>query len=123
LSPAGDIWALGITLVEALARSVPASPEQRPATGYLPTTAAPTLVDTVQRCLSHDPGRRPTAIDLGAPFKRAPQASGISVPQAVAPDAPGRAVPPPASGISIPQAVAPDALGRAAPPSESPKQL
>jgi TonB family protein len=123
LSPAGDIWALGITLVEALARSVPASPEKRSATGYLPTTVAPTLVDAVQRCLSHDPGSRPTAIDLGAPFKRAPQASGISVPQAVAPDAPGRAAPPPASGISVPQAVAPDAPGRAAPPAESPKQL
>ena len=119
LSPAGDIWALGITLVEALARSVPASPENRSATGYLPTTVAPTLVDTVQRCLSHDPGSRPTAIDLGAPFKRAPQASGISVPQAVAPDAPGRAAPPPASGISIPQAVAPDAPGRAVPPPAS----
>jgi TonB family protein len=122
LSPAGDIWALGITLVEALARSVPASPERRSATDYLPTTVAPTLVDTVQRCLSHDPGSRPTAIDLGAPFKRAPQASGISVPQAVAPDAPGRAVPPPASGISIPQAVAPDAPVRAAPPPEPPQQ-
>src|SRR6202030_6429 len=123
LSPAGDIWALGITLVEALARSVPASPEKRSATGYLPTTVAPTLVDAVQRCLSHDPGSRPTAIDLGASFKRASQASGISVPQAVAPDAPGQAVPPPASGISVPQAVVRDAPGRAAPPAESPKQL
>jgi TonB family protein len=95
LSPAGDIWALGITLVEALTRRVPASPDKESVTACLPTTVAPTLVDTVQRCLSHDPGSRPTAIDLEAPFKRAPQASGISVPQAVIRDAPGRAAPPP----------------------------
>ena len=122
LSPAGDIWALGITLVEALSRSVPASPDKQSATDYLPTTVAPTLVDSIQRCLSRDPGSRPTAIDLGAPFKRAPQAFGISVPEAVVPDAPGPAAPPPASGISVPPAVVADAPGRAAPPPESPKQ-
>ncbi len=122
LSPAGDIWALGITLVEALSRSVPASPDKQSATAYLPTTVAPTLVDTIQKCLRHDPGSRPTAIDLQAAFKRAPPASGSSVPQAVVRDAPVRAAPPPASGISIPQAVVSDAPVLAAPPPEPPQR-
>jgi TonB family protein len=95
LSPAGDIWALGITLVEALTRRVPASPDKESVTASLPTTVAPTLVDTVRRCLSHDPGSRPTAIALEAPFRPAPQVSGVSAPQAVVRDPPDRAAPPP----------------------------
>jgi TonB family protein len=95
LTPAGDIWSLGITLVEALTRRVPASPDKESATACLPATVAPTLLDTIQRCLSHDPGSRPTAIELEAPFKRAPQPSAVSVPQAVVRDAPVRAAPPP----------------------------
>jgi TonB family protein len=97
LSPAGDIWALGMTMVEALARRVPASPDAQSAIACLPTTLAPTFVDTVKRCLTHDPGSRPTAIDLQAPFKRAPQAAAVSVPQAVVRAAPDLAAPPPKS--------------------------
>jgi TonB family protein len=94
LSSAGDIWALGMTMVEALTQRVPASPDKQSAPACLPTPVTPALVDTIQRCLSHDPGSRPTASDLEAPFKRAPQAPAVSVPQAVAREAPGRAAPP-----------------------------
>jgi TonB family protein len=94
LSPAGDIWALGLTMVEALTRRVPGSPDEQSATAYLPATLAPTFLDTVQRCLSHDPARRPTVSDLEAQFKRAPPASVVSVPQAVVREAPDRPAPP-----------------------------
>jgi TonB family protein len=94
LSPAGDIWGLGITMVEALTQRLPAWPDERSETACLPTTLPPTFVDTVQRCLSHNPASRPTATDLEAQFKRAPQASVVSVPQAVVREAPGRAAPP-----------------------------
>jgi serine/threonine protein kinase len=97
LSPGGDIWALGITMVEALTQRVPGSPDEQSATAWLPATLAPTLVDTVRRCLSHDPGSRPTAIDLQAQFKPAPPASGAAAPQAVTRDAPVPAAPPPES--------------------------
>jgi len=92
LSPASDIWGLGLTMVEALTQSLP-WPDERSATASLPTTLPPTFVDIVQRCLSHNPASRPTATDLEAQFKRAPPASVVSVPQAVVREAPGRAAP------------------------------
>ena len=88
LSPAGDMWGLGVTLVEALTQCLPAWPEERSETACLPTTLAPELVDTVQRCLSHNPDSRPTATDLQAQFKRTPQAPVVSVPRAVVGEAP-----------------------------------
>src|SRR6202521_1931354 len=94
LSPASDIWGLGITMVEALTQSLPAWPDEGSETASLPTTLPPRFVDTVQRCLSHNPASRPTATDLEAQFKRTPQASVASVPQAVVREAPGRAAPP-----------------------------
>jgi TonB family protein len=94
LSPASDIWGLGMTMVEALTQCLPAWPDERSETACLPTTLPPTFVDTVQRCLSHNPASRPTATDLAAQFKRAPQAPVVSVPQAVVREAPGRAGPP-----------------------------
>jgi TonB family protein len=97
LYPAGDIWALGVTLVEASTQSLPVWPGERPAAVRLPTTLAPALADTVQRCLSHNPTGRPTAIELEAQFKPAPLASGISAPQAFGRDAPARAAPAPES--------------------------
>ena len=92
-SAAGDIWGLGITMVEALTQSLPWPGEQaEPAS--LPATLPPAFVDTVQRCLSHNPASRPTAAELEAQFKGAPQAPVASVPQPVVHEAPGRAVPP-----------------------------
>jgi TonB family protein len=94
LSPAGDIWALGITLVEALTQRLPAWPDERSETARLPSTIPPAFVDTVQRCLSQNPASRPTATDLEAQFKRAPPVSVVSVPQPVVREAPRRATPP-----------------------------
>lgn len=94
LSPAGDIWALGITMVEALTQSVPARPDEGSLTACLPATLPPAFVGTIQRCLSHDPASRPTARELEAQFKPAPQPSVVSVPQPVVREGPYRAAPP-----------------------------
>jgi len=94
LSPAGDIWALGMIMVEALTQRLPAWSDERSATPCLPPSLAPALADTVQRCLSHDPASRPTAADLFAQFKGAAQApSAVPVLQTVVREAPGRARP------------------------------
>jgi TonB family protein len=88
ISAAGDIWGLGITMVEALTQSLP-WPDERSETACLPTNLPPAFVDTVQRCLSHNPAGRPTAADLQAQFRRTPPL--VSVPQAVVREAPRRA--------------------------------
>ena len=69
VSTAGDIWALGITLVEALTQTPPAWSRDSTDSVALPTTLPPEFLDTVQRCLNRDPGQRPTVAQLMAQFK------------------------------------------------------
>ena len=98
LSPAGDIWALGITMVEALTQRLPASPDRQSVAACLPATLAPAFVDTIQRCLRHDPASRPSAAELEGQGKGTPQSEQSSAPQAaVVSEAPPRAPPPHAS--------------------------
>jgi serine/threonine protein kinase len=92
LAPAGDMWALGMTVVEALTQRLPASGEQSLTAG-LPTTLAPTLVDTVQRCLSRDPASRPTAIELESRFRCVPREPELGIPAGPPRDTPDRAPP------------------------------
>src|SRR5450755_546788 len=94
ISAAGDIWALGITIVEALTQRPPAWPDERSDTASLPASLPPTFVETVRRCLSRNPADRPTVTDLEAQIKRAPQARVVSIPQPVVRKATGRATPP-----------------------------
>lgn len=68
-SPAGDIWALGMTLVEAFTRR----------TAWPASFPAP-YVDTARRCLSSNPADRPTVIELEAQYKPSPRAPSPSVP-------------------------------------------
>ncbi|MGO9423813.1 MAG: TonB family protein [Steroidobacteraceae bacterium] len=93
-STAGDVWALGITLVEALTQQPPAWPEDRSETVSLPPGLPPALVDTVRRCLCRDPAERATVGELEAQCKRPPQAPVNSIPEPFAPAPPDRAAPP-----------------------------
>ncbi len=74
-STAGDIWGLGITLVEALTQTPPAWSRESCESVFLPANLAPQFVDTVQRCLNRDPGERPAIAELVAQFKQAPPAT------------------------------------------------
>jgi TonB family protein len=83
ISAAGDIWALGITLVEALTQGPPVWPDKGSEIVSLPPSLPPTFVETVRRCLSRNPADRPTVTDLEAQFNQAPQAAVLSSPQPV----------------------------------------
>ncbi|MDP9083118.1 MAG: TonB family protein [Pseudomonadota bacterium] len=84
ISTAGDIWGLGITLVEALTQAPPAWSRDTLDTVALPANLAQEFMGTVQRCLQRDPGHRPAIAELAAQFKRsAPTAPDSAAPAVV----------------------------------------
>jgi outer membrane biosynthesis protein TonB len=85
---AGDVWALGITLVEALTQRDPTWPDENSDTVSLPAILPPEFVDTVRRCLSRNPANRPTIADLEAQFKPTPAAPVAPAPEPAVQPAP-----------------------------------
>ncbi len=69
ITPAGDVWCLGATIVEALTQH---PPDEHGQTRSLPDTLPSAFADTVRRCLNPNPAHRPAIADLGAQFKGAP---------------------------------------------------
>jgi hypothetical protein len=63
-STAGDIWALGVLLYEALTRSTPAKPDERSHGVVLPADFPATLADVTRECLSRRPADRPSVTAL-----------------------------------------------------------
>src|SRR5262249_9572061 len=106
LLPAGDIWALGVTLVEALGRCLP-WPDEGSGSLCLPPTFPADFVGLIERCLNRDPAHRPTAASLEAQFKSTPQASPPAA-QPLVREAPRAAGPPtqPRRRSSLPLAAA-----------------
>jgi outer membrane biosynthesis protein TonB len=131
---AGDMRVLGATLVEALTQTRPKleGPAEAPA---LPATLSPGLADALQRCLSPEPGTRPTVSELRNQIDPAPEAVPPSVPTAeLAAEMPTAEVPAaemlpagvPAAEVRAPQVVAPAPAptmsARPAPPPPGPTQ-
>ena len=105
-SIAGDIWALGVTLVESLTQHPPVWSGEQSETVSLPTSVPAPLASTVRRCLSHAPGNRPSAVELEAQYKPAPQAREVLTPPAQLTSVPPARVPSaaPARVTSVPPA-------------------
>ncbi|HYL71700.1 MAG TPA: protein kinase, partial [Candidatus Dormibacteraeota bacterium] len=82
-TPAGDIWGLGVTLVEALTQNLP-WPDVRSRSTSLPPSLPPAFVDVAQRCLSHEPTARPTVAELNAEFRTVPPAPVVPAARPVA---------------------------------------
>jgi serine/threonine protein kinase len=108
---AGDMRTLGATIVEALTQIRPA-PESR-TDAPLPATLSPGLADAIRRCLSPEPGSRPTVSELRDLIDAAAAAPATPVlvpaPQVLASQVPASQVPAP------PRASMPEVSARAAP--------
>src|SRR6185437_8364152 len=63
-SPAGDVWSLAMTLVEALTQRVPAWDRNAPGNPVVPDTLPCPLLDIARHCLRRDPGQRWTIADI-----------------------------------------------------------
>jgi serine/threonine protein kinase len=74
ISPAGDLWALGMALVESLTqRTWAGSRGQGETTASLLASLPAPFAGTARRCLSRAPADRPTAAELEAQYRSAPQ--------------------------------------------------
>jgi TonB family protein len=105
-STAADIWALGISLTEALTRREPTGLGENGNPVVLPGDLSPALRDVVTRCLSRRPENRPSAAQLIAWVQR--QSTG-SLPAATVQTATLGAPGPSTPGPSTPQASTPQA--------------
>jgi TonB family protein len=88
ISSAGDIWALGVTMVEALTQTAPTSLDERSGSASFPASLPPEFAGIVRRCLSRNPAARPTIAELEAEFKIPASAPVASTPAVSAPPAP-----------------------------------
>jgi TonB family protein len=80
-SAAGDIWGLGITLVEALTQHPPSWPDSHSETIAFSAALPPEYAKIVRQCLHRNPADRPTVAELETQIKPAPQLPAISVPE------------------------------------------
>jgi TonB family protein len=74
MSPASDVWALGMTLVEVLTQRPPQSQGSEQAELVLPETLPEPFLDIANHCLLRDPKRRWTVAEIAARLRRFPAA-------------------------------------------------
>jgi TonB family protein len=69
ISPASDVWSLGVTMVEALSQRAPAGREKL----FLPNTVPPRFADIARHCLVRDPQSRWTLPQIVAQPQPSPE--------------------------------------------------
>lgn len=94
VSSAGDVWSLGMTLVEALTQCLPVWEKPGQAEPVLPATLPAPFLDLARNCLCRDPQRRWTVAQMRAwlqptssvpqPEKQAPSKRATAKPQVFA---------------------------------------
>lgn len=101
-STAGDVWALGVTLCQALTQRVPLKSGERRDLVVLPPDIPVAFNDILRRCLARNPAERPSVADLQEWLKKGPAAPAkpASVSALAGADAAGSASAPFASAVS-----------------------
>jgi TonB family protein len=83
VTPAGDVWSLGMTLVEVLTQRAPAWDAAGTNDPHVPEDLPAPFLDIARRCLRSDPRLRCTLAEISAalqpPASRAPQARPVVV--------------------------------------------
>lgn len=80
-SPAGDVWSLGMTVVEALTQRPPVWAEAEEADPLLSQTLPEPFLDIARHCLRRDPQRRWTVAQILARLEPASIARPLPVPK------------------------------------------
>jgi len=108
-SAAGDVWSLGMTLVETLTQQVPRPAQNATDDPALPSSLPQPFLDIARACVRRDPQRRSKITDIGArlrPSSSAPQTQASAPPHAAKAAAPTRPKPSPTNWRhAIPAAV------------------
>jgi eukaryotic-like serine/threonine-protein kinase len=94
VTPSSDIWALGVTMTEALTQYPPTWLGGRTDPPTFPTNLPPEFADTIQRCFSLNPADRPTVAQLQVRTKPG-RAASPAAPQPIVAPVPAAAVIPP----------------------------
>jgi serine/threonine protein kinase len=113
-SASGDIWGLGITMVEALSQHLPSWPDGKSDTPSFPAALPPMFAAIARQCLNLNPISRPAIAEVEAKIDPAAQLPVVSPPQ------PPLSVPEPL--VSTPKPAVREVPDRTASPQESPKQ-
>src|SRR5258708_13205861 len=109
-STAGDIWALGVSVFEALTRRAPSGLGEPRGAVQLPADFSPEFRDVVAQCLSVSPQDRPSVTELGAWARRESPSAALVPPEPTTPEALLLAAPEPvAPAAAAPEPVAPAA--------------
>ena len=74
-SPPGDVWALGVTLVEALTQTQPLQRRPKAKRVFLPATLPVAFREIAHRCLQANPRRRDTAEEIAHRLRQASPAA------------------------------------------------
>ncbi len=121
LSPAADVWSLGMTLVETLTQRVPASQPGSPADPLVPDALPQPFLDIARHALRRDPRRRWTIGEIAARLN--PAAFAATAAQTISPLAvPLSSVPAvPAAKLPIPDFQPPAPKAQAQPQAKSPR--
>ena len=75
VSPASDVWSLGITLVESLTQQLPPWEQTRQPQAALPKTLPQPFLDIASHCLHRNPEFRWTVVDIRARLQPTPSVS------------------------------------------------